>query len=410
MSQLLFLRQIFRDLKSQKVRTFLTLFGIFWGTASVVLLLAFGKGLHSHFQASAHGLGEYIVIMWPGKTSQSYQGFNKGRQILFKAEDVSLLKKEIKEIKWASPEYSRWRIKIKNGKNEFLTNLTGVNPEFAFLRNEVPDKGGRFINDLDMAFRRRVVFLGTDLKKDLFKDEDPLGKYVYINNIPFLVIGVLKKKEQDSSYSGRDVNKAFVPATTMATMFNIQYLNNMVYKAVDPRLTEYVKKKVYQVLGRKYVFNPEDKEALAIWDTTEMEKFFFYLFMGMRVFFGLVGALTLIAGGIGVSNIMNVVVEERTKEIGIKMATGAKKRFILFQFIFETLTITFMGGVLGFLFAWLIVSVFPYLKLDQYVGNPQISFSVAFISIITLGLTGLFSSLVPARKAANLNPIEALRS
>jgi len=192
-------------------------------------------------------------------------------------------------------------------------------------------------------------------------------------------------------------------------MFGRRYLNNMVFKPKEPKQNEFVKKRVYEVLGKKYRFDPEDKEALAMWDTTGMEKFFNYFFYGMRVFLGIIGAFTLIVGGIGVSNIMNVVIEERTKEIGIKMATGAKKRFILSQFLFETLLITFIGGAIGFLVSWGIISVFPLFKLEEYIGTPAFSASVAILAALILGLIGLLAGFFPARRASSLNPIEALR-
>jgi len=405
----MYLTQFLRDMRSQKLRTFLTLFGIIWGTSAVVLLLAFGKGLHAQNQKSMHGLGERIVIMWGGRTSKPYEGFGRGRRIPLREEDALLLKKEISQMGGISPEYSRWSTHIKYKKNEVTQNMVGIYPIFGELRNIYPQRGGRFINHIDLKKRKRVVFIGNQLKEDLFGRGKAIGKYIIIDNVPFLVVGVMKKKAQDSSYSGRDENKAFIPATTFAAMYGYKYVNDIVFKPKDARQTELVKKRVYEVLGKKYKFDPQDKEALAMWDTTEMEKFLTYFFLAFRIFLAVIGTFTLVVGGIGVSNIMHVVVEERTREIGIKMSLGAKKRHVLTQFLFETLVITFIGGTIGFLFSLLVVKVFPVFKLEDYLGTPQLSASAVLIAVGVLGLVGLVSGYFPARRAANLNPVQALK-
>lgn len=405
----MYITQFLRDMRSQKLRTLLTIFGIIWGTTAVVLLLAFGKGLHAQNQKSMHGLGEGIVILWGGRTSKPFEGFGKGRSIPLREEDASLLRREIREMGGVSPEYSRWSTHMKYKDNAVTQNMVGIYPVFGEMRNIYAELGGRFINKIDLEYKKRVVFIGDQLKKDLFGDEEAIGKYIIIDDVPFLVVGVMKEKVQDSSYSGRDENKAFIPATTFAAMYGYRYVNDIIFKPKDPRHTELVTEKVYQVLGKKYKFDPEDKEALSMWDTTEMQKFLTYFFLAFRIFLVVIGTATLIVGGIGVSNIMHVVVEERTKEVGIKMSLGAKKAHVLSQFIFETLVITFVGGTIGFLFSLLVVKVFPFLKLEEYMGTPQITPSAALIAIGILGLVGLISGYFPARRAANLNPVQALK-
>ena len=409
MQVLMYMTQFLRDMRSQKLRTLLTLFGIMWGTAAVVLLLAFGKGLHAQNQKAMHGLGEGIVILWGGRTSKPFEGFGKGRAIPLREEDAHFLKSEIKEMSGVSPEYSRWSTHIKYKDNAVTQNMIGIYPVFGEMRNIVPEMGGRFINRIDLEQKKRVVFIGDQLKKDLFGEEEAIGKYIIIDNVPFLVVGVMKEKEQDSSYSGRDENKAFIPATTFAAMYGYRYVNDIIFKPKDPRQTEPVKEKVYQALGKKYKFDPTDKEALSMWDTTEMAKFLTYFFLAFRIFLVAIGTATLIVGGIGVSNIMHVVVEERTKEVGIKMSLGAKKAHVLLQFIFETFVITFVGGTVGFLFSLFLIKLFPVFKLEEYLGTPQITLSSFFIAVGILGLVGLISGYFPARRAANLNPVQALK-
>jgi len=409
MHLLMYMTHFFRDMRSQKLRTFLTLFGIIWGTSAVVLLLAFGKGLHAQNQKSMHGLGESIVILWGGRTSKPYMGFGRGRWIGLREEDANLLGQEVSGIGAVSPEYSQWSTHIKYKKNAVTQNMVGIYPVFGEMRNIYAEMGGRFINKIDLEKRKRVVFIGNELKEDLFGKDEAIGKYIIIDNVPFLVIGVMKEKSQDSSYSGRDKNKAFIPATTFAAMYGYKYLNNIIFKPKDAKQSELVKNHVYKVLGKKYKFDPKDKEALKMWDTTEMEKFLTYFFLAFRVFLVVIGTFTLIVGGIGVSNIMHVVVEERTKEIGIKMSLGAKKGHVLSQFIFETLVITSIGGIVGFLFSLMVVKVFPLFNLEEYMGTPQINLPGVLIAVGVLGLVGLISGYFPARRAANLNPVQALK-
>jgi len=409
MHLLMYMTHFFRDMRSQKLRTFLTLFGIIWGISAVVLLLAFGKGLHAQNQKSMHGLGESIVILWGGRTSKPYMGFGRGRWIGLREEDANLLRQEVSGIGAVSPEYSQWSTHIKYKKNAVTQNMVGIYPVFGEMRNIYAEMGGRFINKIDLEKRKRVVFIGNELKEDLFGKDEAIGKYIIIDNVPFLVIGVMKEKSQDSSYSGRDKNKAFIPATTFAAMYGYKYLNNIIFKPKDAKQSELVKNHVYKVLGKKYKFDPKDKEALKMWDTTEMEKFLTYFFLAFRVFLVVIGTFTLIVGGIGVSNIMHVVVEERTKEIGIKMSLGAKKGHVLSQFIFETLVLTSIGGTVGFLFSLIVVKVFPLFNLEEYMGTPQINLPGVLIAVGVLGLVGLISGYFPARRAANLNPVQALK-
>jgi putative ABC transport system permease protein len=410
MKSLMFLSQFIRDMRSQKLRTFLTIFGIIWGTIAVVLLLGFGVGLGRQLKKSFHGMGEGLLIIFPGRTSVPFQGLNKGRQIRLREDDAFLLQREISQIKYICPEYSKWGAKIKYKKNTYAAQVRGVYPIYEKMRNVIPQRGGRFINSIDIEQKRRTIFLGNKVKEELFKDDPAVGKYVSINGIPFQVVGVLIEKIQNSSYGTRDEVATCVSATTFSSLFGDKYINNMILQAKDPRQNEFLQKSTLKVLGKKYKFHPDDAEALLIWDMMEYEKLVFAIGLGFNVFLGIIGAFTLIVGGIGVSNIMNVVVEERTREIGLKMALGAKKIYVLLQFLFETLLITLSGGALGLAISYAIIAAFPSAGTEEYIGRPTFSLGVALIAVSLLGLVGFISGFGPARRAANLNPVEAIRS
>jgi putative ABC transport system permease protein len=406
-TSLSFLKQILQDVRHQKVRTLLTLLGITWGTVSVALLMAFGEGLEKRIRKDQHGLGENIVIAWPARTALPWQGLGKGRPIKVNEGDIEALRREIPEATF-SGEHGRDKSTFRRERVRLTPDMSANSPIFAAMRNIIPAPGGRYVNDLDLDRRRRVVFLGDKLKDDLFGKEEAVGKTVMIDNIPFLVIGVMQEKTQDSSYGGRDKDKAFVPETTYRGLFSERYVDNFIFQARDAAMVPAVTRKVYEVLARRHKFDPDDKEAIGMWDTTEAEKFFRVFFGTFRAFLGIVGSFTLIVGGIGVSNIMYVVVEERTREIGIKLAVGAKPRFIQGQFLTETLTLTAVGGLLGFLITLLVMAVFPK-ALDEYVGTPEASPLVILTTAVLLGAIGVVAGWFPARRASMLDPVVALK-
>ncbi len=396
-------------MRRQKLRTLMTTFGIFWGTCSIVLLFAFGNGMSDQVIKSQKGIGENISIVWGGRTSQEFRGLPSGRRIRLTESDAELVKTRARTLAGVSPEYSRWNVTLKYGSNTLLQNIIGVWPEFGEMRNLIPDAGSRFINDRDIAERRRVTFIGDILKNELFGEEEAVGKAILVNGVPFTVVGVMKPKDQDSSYNGRDNRKVVIPSSTFHAMYSQRYMNDMIIQSKEEFSMEQSKKELYEILGARFRFDAEDDEALSIWDTTEGVTFLKNFFLAFQMFLVGIGVATLITGAIGVSNIMNVVLEERTKEIGIKMALGAKKGMILMQFIFETLLITGIGGALGFVFAVGLVAVFPSLGLEEYIGVPKVDLMIGIIASVLLGIVGLLAGIFPARRAANLQPVQALK-
>lgn len=404
--------EFIRDIRQQKLRTFLTVFGIMWGTATIIVLLAFAFGMRDQMTLNMRGMGDEIVILWPGRTSMPYEGYGIGRRISFRESDVALLEKQISDIRDISPEYMRNNTPVKRGDMINIPNIGGVYPVYGNMRNIFPQEGGRWFNNTDLMERRRVIFLGNDLKDLLFGDEDAIGELVLVGSIPFTVIGVMEPKTQNSSYSQRDKDRAFIPATTFSTIFGTDFVNNIIYAAVNPTLTESVNTQVYQVMSRKYRFHPDDQDAIFIWDTNEMWKFMFYFFLGMNIFMGLIGGFTLAVGGIGVANIMFVVVQERMREIGIRRSVGAKRRNILFQFFAETFFVVGIGGALGYMIGWIIVQGLQFIpeNISEYVGTPHFAPEVGIIALVVLGLIGLAAGLMPARRAANIDVVECLRT
>ena len=403
------IKQLFRDLRSQKLRTFLTTLGIVWGTVAVSLLLAFGQSFHHQMLKNSAGLGNAIVIAWPSLTSMPFEGLGKGRRIRVTDDDIDLVRRSAMRVGSISSEFSD-TLQLKHGTRTMAVDVSGVNPVFGEMRNMIPLPGGRFLNALDDQNKRRVAFLGNELADTLFGAGDPVGQIFRLHGSPFTVVGVLKEKNQDSAYSGRDKDKVIIPASTFRALTGAEYVDNFIFTSVDVQGTEATTDEVRSILAGKYRFDPADKEALMIWDTTEMFQFLNTFMLAFKLFLGIVGSLTLVVGGIGVSNIMSVVVEERTPEVGIKMALGAKPRSILGQFLAETLIITAVGGALGLLITAGVCALVPSFGVEEWVGVPQVDTVVGTLTASLLGLIGLIAGFFPARSAANLDPVIAMKT
>ena len=403
-------REFVADLSAQKLRTGLTVLGIAWGTVAVVVLLAFGVGLERQTKKRFHGLGDRIVILWGGRTTKPFAGFGDGRPIRLRPEDVQMLAQEVDEIDQISPEYINQNARVRRGVKAAAPAITGILPVYGLMRNIIPEVGGRFINDRDVADRRRVAVLGDELAKLLFGDAAPVGQQVFLGDAPFTVIGVMRPKLQNSSYQERDKDRIFIPATTHYALYGDRFLNNIVYRAKAPEVTKVAERRVYETMASKYKFDPSDKDALAFWDTSEWETRFDQMFIAFNIFFAIVGTFTLVVGGIGVANIMYIVVRERTREVGVRRAVGATRADILRQFFAEALLIVAMGATLGMLLSLGLVMALGGLPIKEFVGVPTISPQVLAATLVLLALVAFAAGLMPARRAAALDPVEALRS
>ena len=401
--------QFWRDLKAQRLRTGLTLFGLGWGTFCVVVLLSFGEGLQRKQYDTMAGMGERIILIWGSRTSLPHAGLPRGRYIQIEDADADAIARQVPGVSRVSPEYSDGVV-LKGPKGEPSAGLAGVRPGFGAMRKIEPAEGGRFLNERDEAERRRVVFLGDRVKKDLFGDEPAVGRTLEIRGIPFTVIGSMPHKEQDSNYNGRDDNKVFVPASVAQASLGLRYPSNLVVEVEREADGKEVMRQINAVMGKVHHYDPADEEALMSWDVGEMLAMFMTIFLGFKVFLSILGAFTLAVAGIGVSNIMSMVVEDRTSQIGISMAVGARKQWVLGQILIETLLVVGVGGGLGVLAASGVVRASRLLPLDNSIGHPVFSWQVAALTAGLLGLIGVISGMGPARRAANLNPAVALRS
>jgi len=407
------LREIIHYLGQYKARTAMTMFGLIWGTMTVILLLAFGVGVGKQMSINMHGIGERIAIVWPGRTSIPFEGYGRDRRIRLTEDDIELIRGEVKDIIRISPEFSKWRstVRVKDKINR--PNITGIIPEYGEMRNIWPEPGGRWINELDNELKRRVVFLGNRLRDFLFGEKARVvGKYVYIDEIPFLVVGVMKSKTQNSSYNQRDRDRAFIPMTTHKSIFGYHYVSNFIYQVATPGISESVQTQIYTVLSKKFKFDPTDKETLGIWDTTTMDEFVANFSLGFNFFMGMIGVITLIVGGIGLANIMYVVVQERTREIGIRRSVGARRRNIFGQFILEAFVVIGIGAFIGFVLAIGIISLLSAIPMGDFkeaVGTPIFNPFVALITVAVLGSIGFLAGFFPARRAAKLIVIDCLR-
>ena len=406
------LRMFGRDFRKQRKRILLTLVALGWGTLSIMLLLAFGEGLHRQLLINQRGLGDAIGIMWGGQTSIPFKGLGKGRPIRFHADDPDYIKERIPQIARIGGEYTGNAV-IKYKDKVLSKHTSGLNPDFVQMRAHIPAAGGRMIDELDMQLQRRVVFLGDRVKKELFGDEDAVGKRVFVDNIPFTVVGVMQEKMQMSCYQGTDDNKISIPSTTFKAIYGRRFLSNIVYQTADPAVMKDIERQLFEVLGAKYKFDPKDDPALGIWDTVEGARELNNMLMGIKIFLGIIGGLTLIIAGVGVANIMYVSIKERTREIGIKMAVGARKSQVLMQFLMEALMITFLGGAGGMLVSWMLTQGFKEMKINsdvlEFMGRPTISFDIGLTVVIILGAIGLVSGFFPALRASSVNPVESLR-
>jgi putative ABC transport system permease protein len=419
------LKQTISALRAQKLRSFLTMFGIVWGITSVILLVGLGIGFNRDQHERMKGLGTDIAIIWGGKTGAQAGGYAAGRNIRLVAGDADAIQQQCLLIKAVSPELSHDVAEVSQ-YNAAKATVHGVWPEYQDFRNIHPDSG-RQMTEEDEATQARVAILGSKIRQQLFPGKPALGQTLALNGIPYTVIGLLPMKRQNGSYGDRDFNLIFIPFSSMerdlppvlqttegATPdpdagFERGHINNLVVQPANPATHEAAIREVYRVLGERHHFNADDKEALEIWDTLQGAELTDRIFAAMTLFFGVVAVLTLALGGIGVMNIMLVAVTERTREIGIRKALGARAVDIQRQFLAESAIITLLSGGIGLALGIGICLATKFIPLPEFVPHPVVSATAVLSSLITLALITVFAGTYPARRARDLSPMECLR-
>jgi putative ABC transport system permease protein len=408
------LQLFWRASRVQAKRATLTVAAIAWGSLSLVLLLGFGDGLSRQLDLAGAGLGRDLAIFWPGETTKPWQGMSAGRPIRPKIEDIRLIEERVPGLLGVSGEMVNWRTALTYGDKTVNGRMNGVSLAYGWMRNHIADSGGRFLNPLDDAQRRRVVFLGDKLASNIFGETEPVGETLLLDNVPFTVIGVMKRKMQNNSYGGMDEDHAVIPLRTYWAQYGRDRLNNIVIKPESAEQMDEAITSMRAVLAAKYGFDPEDDRALGVWNTVEGAEIFSKMMLGITIFLGIIGALTLIVGGVGVANIMYAVVKERTREIGVKMALGARSSWVIGPIVLEGLTYTLLGGVMGLVMATgviLLLEAIPVAGNEalELLGKPTLSPEIGLSTAGILGAIGLAAGYFPARRASRIDPAETLR-
>ncbi|MFC5047265.1 ABC transporter permease [Aquimarina hainanensis] len=406
-------QEIFDTIRKNKLRTFLTGLSVASGIFILVILLGVGQGMQNGISREFEDDASNSIWVWTNATSVEYKGLNPGRFFSMTNEDYSVIYEKNKElIDQQSPRVRIWGALASYKKESGSYRIEGVAPGFQIIENQKM-VSGRFLNQNDIDQKEKVTVIGHKIQKDLFKNgEDPLGKFVKLNSILFKVVGVYSDKGGE-----REENRFFLPSTTTQQVFNRgQFINNLSYtlkpekdfktaveksKAFVASMTSYLKK--------KHIIAPEDERAIGINNSLERAKRFYDLIFMIKAFFWWVGVCTIIAGVVGVSNIMLIIVKERTKEIGIRKALGALPLSIIGMILQEAIFVTTFAGFSGLIGGLLLLEfVGPMVETD-FISNPSVNFNIAISTVFILILAGAIAGFFPAWRAARIRPIVALR-
>jgi len=402
-------QEIASTIRKNKLRTFLTGFSVAWGIFMLIILLGSGQGLQNGVEFEFNSSATNAIWIWSGQTSVAYKGMKPGRYIQFTNEDYDQTKSKIKELDNISARYTMWNnATVSYGREYGSFDIRNVHPDYKNIEN-LKIIEGRFLNDQDIEMCRKIVVIGGDVIKALFKTEKQIvGKYIKISGIPFKIVGLY------SDNDNRDQNKRciYIPISTAQKVFTGgNRIHNLVVTVGDATLEEskQIEKQIKTNLASIHKFDPNDERALGIWNVGEEYQKFQSLFFGIRMFIWIIGIGTIIAGIVGVSNIMMIVVTERTKEIGIRKAIGATPLSIIGLILMESILITTFAGYFGLVSGVGLLELLAPLIQTPFIRDPSANFGIAISATFVLIVAGAVAGFVPARRAAAIKPVIALR-
>jgi len=406
------LQEAYEAMRHNRRRTALTMLGMAWGIATVVMLLAYGNGFGQACANIFANFGSKLVIVVPGTTSMQAGGQKGGVPIRFTEDDVEALTTNLPQISRITPEASK-QVNVQYDTRVFTWTVTGNDPDVFSIR-ALKLEQGRFYNMEDQMQRARVAVIGSEAKEKLFSGRNALGESIHVDGLSFEVIGVLAAKMQEGN---DDINRVlYIPFSTMSDLKDTHYLDSIWFTYQTPEY-EQLAQSVRTIMATQHKFNQTDRRAVRVFNLMTQLHQMEIITLGLKVLMGFIGTLTLGIGGVGLMNIMLVSVTQRTREIGVQKALGARRHYILLQFLAEALTITFIGGVLGVVLAYAVaLSVGRLTLYSAFAKNGEagdirliIAPGTLIASTLILGAVGLVSGMIPALRASRLDPIEALR-